>query len=165
MSIGPSFTAEITAAGLLGLPFSWDAHGAIEFGPTMTQEQRDAVLAVLAAHNGPLSKARHNNLAALKREAQARIAAEFGRLPDSLELIYQELNEIAAVWALTQKNSEGQALDAKEGALIAAALQKWTKVRAIRSAESAAASALAAATNVQEVDLVTAAWPAMAKVQ
>lgn len=49
--IGNTFSDELKAAGLLGLPFSWGADGSFEFSPTMTQEQRDAVMAVYAAHD------------------------------------------------------------------------------------------------------------------
>lgn len=50
-AIGPSFSDELKAAGLSGLPFSWGSDGAIQFDPRMTQAQKDAVLAVYAAHN------------------------------------------------------------------------------------------------------------------
>ena len=49
--IGPSFGEEIVAAGLGGLPFSWGSDGTFEFAPSMTQAQRNAVLAVYAAHD------------------------------------------------------------------------------------------------------------------
>ncbi|WP_327211995.1 hypothetical protein U8Q06_20910 [Rhizobium beringeri] len=51
--IGPSFTAELTAAGLLGLPFSWTEYE-IVFGEEMTEEQRSAVESVLASHDPSL---------------------------------------------------------------------------------------------------------------
>jgi hypothetical protein len=50
-AIGPTFAAEIAAAGLSGLPFSWQADGTILFGPTMTADQIAAVGAVYAAHD------------------------------------------------------------------------------------------------------------------
>lgn len=49
--IGPSFYDELKAAGLLGLPFSWSDDGDILFGDAMTQQQRDAVMAVYQAHD------------------------------------------------------------------------------------------------------------------
>ena len=50
-SIGPSFSDELRTANLIGLPFSWGTDGIIQFDPRMTQAQRDAVLAVYAAHD------------------------------------------------------------------------------------------------------------------
>lgn len=50
-AIGPSFPDELKAAGLLGLPFFWDASGDITFDPSMTAAQVSAVEAVYAAHN------------------------------------------------------------------------------------------------------------------
>ncbi|MFZ5565974.1 MAG: hypothetical protein ACOY95_03125 [Pseudomonadota bacterium] len=49
--IGPSFESELQAAGLIGLPFSWGPDGVLQFDESMTQQQRDAVMAVLVAHN------------------------------------------------------------------------------------------------------------------
>lgn len=50
-AIGPNFVNELVAAGLSGLPFSWGTDGVIEYGPLMTQNQKDAVGAVYAAHD------------------------------------------------------------------------------------------------------------------
>lgn len=63
------------------------------------------------------------------------------------------------MWSLTHKNSEGQTLDASETALIDTALLKWTKVRAIRNAESIATAAVEAATTAEEVVAVAVDWP------
>jgi len=49
--IGPSFSDELKAAGLLGLPFSWGTDGVIQFDSRMTQAQIDAVKAVYDAHD------------------------------------------------------------------------------------------------------------------
>lgn len=57
--IGPTFHAELMAAGLAGLPFVWHDDGTFLFttepsgmAPNpMTQQQVDAVLAVYAAHD------------------------------------------------------------------------------------------------------------------
>lgn len=49
--IGPTFAAELVAAGLSGLPFSWSDAGVFNFDAAMTQQQRDAVTAVYTAHN------------------------------------------------------------------------------------------------------------------
>lgn len=50
-AIGPSFTAEIVAAGLGGLPFSWGADGVFQFAASMTSTQIAAVEAVYANHD------------------------------------------------------------------------------------------------------------------
>lgn len=49
--IGPTFGAELARAGLAGLPFSWSSDGTINFDPSMTAAQVNAVLAVYAAHD------------------------------------------------------------------------------------------------------------------
>lgn len=50
-SIGKTFSNELKAAGLFGLPFSWGADGDIQFGAGLSQAQIDAVNAVYAAHD------------------------------------------------------------------------------------------------------------------
>lgn len=50
-AIGSSFSAELAAAGLLGLPFSWSPDGDLTFGAAMTTDQISAVEAVYTAHN------------------------------------------------------------------------------------------------------------------
>jgi hypothetical protein len=50
-AIGTSFPAELQAAGLLGLPFSWGADGSFQFDAKMTATQIAAVQAVYAKHN------------------------------------------------------------------------------------------------------------------
>lgn len=50
-AIGPTFPAELAAAGVLTLPFSWSADGDISFSPSMTSDQIAAVQAVYAAHD------------------------------------------------------------------------------------------------------------------
>lgn len=50
-SIGLSFPSELQAAGLLGLPFSWNENGEVLFADGMTEEQRAAVIAVVRAHD------------------------------------------------------------------------------------------------------------------
>ena len=81
-TIGPHFIAELQAAGLVGLPFTWGEDGAIQFDPRMTQPQRDAVLAVYAAHN-PATPAptpqRDLDIADARAKAQAVVA---GGLPE-----------------------------------------------------------------------------------
>lgn len=50
-NIGPTFADELAAAGLGGLSMSWNSDGTISYEATVTQQQRDAVATVLAAHN------------------------------------------------------------------------------------------------------------------
>lgn len=50
MKIGPSFAAEMEAAGLMGLPFAWDADG-ITYDDSLSPADRARVEAVLAAHD------------------------------------------------------------------------------------------------------------------
>jgi hypothetical protein len=49
--IGPTFGAELAAAGLAGLPFAWNAAGEFTYDPAITPEQQTAIEAVLAAHD------------------------------------------------------------------------------------------------------------------
>lgn len=51
MKIGPTFAAELAAVGLLGLPFSWSADGAITGRDALTADQAAKLDAVLAAHD------------------------------------------------------------------------------------------------------------------
>ena len=48
--IGPSFSKELQAAGLLSLPFSWSIYG-VEYSDRITPEQRHAIEVVVAAHD------------------------------------------------------------------------------------------------------------------
>lgn len=81
-TIAPTFANELRAAGLFGLPFSWQEDGTINFGEEMTQEQIDAVNVVYAAHDpgkqlgiDPLTKIRALEAAQADRQAKAtRIA-------------------------------------------------------------------------------------------
>ena len=49
--IGPTFGAELDAAGLLGLPFSWGDDGSFQFDASLTAKQVRAVQAVYDAHD------------------------------------------------------------------------------------------------------------------
>lgn len=48
--IGPSFAADLAAAGLLGLPFAWSAEG-VTYSDDLSAEQREAIEAVVDAHD------------------------------------------------------------------------------------------------------------------
>lgn len=49
--VSERFADELQAAGLLGLPFSWGEDGALEFGASITADQRAAIQAALANHD------------------------------------------------------------------------------------------------------------------
>lgn len=57
--IGPSFPVELKQAGLLGLPFAWSADGQFSFDSSMSQAQKDAVLAIVVVHD-PTKPAPHS---------------------------------------------------------------------------------------------------------
>jgi hypothetical protein len=71
-AIGSTFPDELLAAGLLGLPFSWDAEGQFTFSEDMSQSQIDAVLAVYEAHD-PMKGARLLKINQLRGACQAMI--------------------------------------------------------------------------------------------
>lgn len=50
-AIGPSFSYELAAAGLLGLPFTWTSDGNISFEEGVTPQQKAAIVVVYDAHN------------------------------------------------------------------------------------------------------------------
>lgn len=50
-AIGPNFAEELRLAELNTLPMSWMEEGVIEFSERVTLAERNAVNAVLAAHN------------------------------------------------------------------------------------------------------------------
>lgn len=111
--IGLSFVTELKEAGLLGLPFSWGADGAIEFARTpttfdaegtevpgaflMSQAERDAVLAVYAAHD-PAA------MSGLRGAAVAAINDAFERAAARLTVSYPPSERLT--WPI----QEGEAL-------------------------------------------------------
>lgn len=95
-AIGPTFYAEIKAAGLTGLPFSWGDDGKIEFHVDMLQSQRDAVLAVYAAHDPTkIIVAQPDNGAALeasRRDAlRKQIDSQIGSLSEDQQAVLRNL--------------------------------------------------------------------------
>lgn len=50
-TIGPTFANELRAAGLFGLPFSWQEDGTINFGDSITAAQTTSVQSIYAAHD------------------------------------------------------------------------------------------------------------------
>lgn len=76
--IGSTFPAELEAAGLLGLPFSWDVDGNLTFGADLTPQQQAAVQAVYDAHDpkfAALVAARAAKREAIAAAYEDRIAA------------------------------------------------------------------------------------------
>ncbi|WP_312993958.1 hypothetical protein [Achromobacter animicus] len=98
--IGPTFHAELMAAGLAGLPFIWREDGtflftteATDISPVaMTPDQIDAVLAVYAAHD-PEAPAPPNVPAVVSRfqgrEAMHRTPHGDGSLFDATEAVLE----------------------------------------------------------------------------
>lgn len=94
MAIGPTFGDEIAAAGLGGLPFSWTPEGLGDLS-ALTDTQRAAVEAVLAAHNPAASVVP----ASVKMwQAKAALAAA-GKLEAASAVIAQVGGPIAMAWA------------------------------------------------------------------
>jgi hypothetical protein len=156
--IGPSFQDELRAAGVIDFRFSVFSDGRIEFHPDVPKEERDKVLAVLAAHDGPLSEARHQALEGADAEAARRIADPFGKPPDSLRLAYAEINRTARAVQLLWKVIKGSALP-EEWVELDALDAGYDRIGAIRDAEKAAKAALLGAKSVEEVEAVKPSWP------
>ena len=53
-NIGPSFPTQLAIAGLLGLPFSWTPSGTILYASGVTNDQKTAIAALIAAHDPSL---------------------------------------------------------------------------------------------------------------
>lgn len=67
-TIGPHFPEELQAAGLLGLPFSWDANGNMSGVEALTSPQQIALAAVIAAHDPNISSSQGSRYAAFKAD-------------------------------------------------------------------------------------------------
>jgi hypothetical protein len=156
--IGPSFPAELDEAGIKDRRFSWGADGDIQFHPDVPDSEREKVLAVLAAHDGPLSEARHQALEATDAEAAKRIGEKFGKEPHTDRLINAQLNALAKAVQIINKKLEGTALP-EERLALEVLDGKYGEVEAIRAAEKDAEAVLKDARNVEEVQAVTVAWP------
>jgi hypothetical protein len=133
MMIGPSFSEELAAAGLLGLPFAWGTDGRIEYGPEITDEQRKSIEAVLQAHDGAASQARHDARVEAMTQAAVDIAALFGKPARSLDLVFTELNVLAEAISLVDKEKPVP----EETARLDALKKLWADVKAIRARELA----------------------------
>lgn len=155
-TIGPSFAAELDAAGIADQRFTWGGDGKVEFHPEMPQTERKKVEAVLAAHDGLLSEARHQALEATRAEAGRRIAALFDQPPGSLDLAFAELNALAGAVGILEKG--GSALP-EEWLDLERVKGMWGRIQALREVGRGAKAALLVAKNVEEVQAVKVGWP------
>jgi hypothetical protein len=157
--IGPSFSAELDAAGVTDRRFTWGTDGKIQYDPEVPESERAKVEAVLAAHDSALSEARHQALQGTDAEAGRRIAEMFGKSPeDAIRVIHKQLNTVGRAMQILDRKIEGTALPEERGAL--QQLDRiYNRVQAILDVEARAQKALEAAKNVEEVEAVKPAWP------
>lgn len=157
MRIGPSFAAELKAAGITTDGYTWGPDGNIHF-TDVPEEEQQKILAVLAAHDGPLSEARHEALEATDDEAARRIAGKFGKEPHTDGLTHAQLNALAKAIQIINRKIEGSALP-EERLVLEVLDMKYGEVEAIRVAEKAAEAALKDAKSVEAVQAVKVGWP------
>lgn len=155
-TIGPTFAAELRAAGVADFRFSWGSDGKIEYHPDVPDAERTKVEAVLAAHDGPLSEARHQALEATDAEAGRRIAELFAQPPETLDLAFAEVNTLDRRIEILEK---GAAALPEERLDRDRLKERWTRRQAILDAGRAAKAALLAAKSVEEVQAVKPGWP------
>jgi hypothetical protein len=157
----PTFNDELLKAGVTESRFSLTLDkGKVEFLPDVPDEEQKKILAVLAAHDGPLSEARHQALEATDAEAGRRIADPFGKPPDTVRLAYAEINRMAGVLAGVIAIIEKAGLaSVEEMAKFGAPKEIWATIQAIRDAEAKAKAALLGAKSVEEVQGVKVGWP------
>lgn len=87
MQIGPTFVAELEAAGLAGLPFSWRSDGVITGREALSPEQNAVLDAVIAAHD-PLAGLIAEKSAAIQVEFNRRATENIAYTVDGQELIW-----------------------------------------------------------------------------
>ena len=158
-TIGPSFVDELRAANVTDFRFTWNPESThINFHPEVPPQEREKVEAVLKAHDGPLSEARHKALKETDAGAADRISEMFGKPPDSFPLAWKEINALARGLDILDKKIEGTALP--EDRLDLEVLRGiYGRAQAIRDAEGRAQAVLRGAKSVEEVEKVTPAWP------
>jgi hypothetical protein len=154
-SIGPSFPDELKAAGCTTDGYAWSSDGNITF-TDVSEEEREKILAVLAAHDGPLSEARHQAIEATRAEAAKRMADLFQQPPSSVDAAFAEINELFRGFRILKK---GAAALPEERLDLDAIDDQFGRSEAIREAGQDAKAALLGAKSVEEVDQVTPAWP------
>jgi hypothetical protein len=91
MTIGPTFGDEVAAAGLSGLPFSWNANG-VQGIENLTTQQQAALNAVISAHN-PLAQ----------RKSVIAFDAFIARFTGAEYLLMQQKRTSAGAGALCQQ--------------------------------------------------------------
>jgi hypothetical protein len=163
MKIGPSFAEELKAAGVVDFRFTWGAEGKgledlLQFHPEVPAAERRKVEAVLVAHDGPLSEARHEALEATNAEAARRIAEMFRKPPNSFPLAWKEINALARAVEILDKKIEGTALP-EERLDLEVLRDIYGRVEAIRETENKATAVLLGAKSVDEVEKVKPEWP------
>jgi hypothetical protein len=157
--IGPTFPEELRAAGVSDFRFSWARDtGKIEYHPDMPASERAKVEAVLAAHDGPLSEARHQAREAVNAEGGRQIAEMFGRPPGSDKLIWAQMNANARASQLMKRVIEGTALP-EERLELERLDGIYDRIGAILQAGDVAKAALVGAKDVAEVQAIKPAWP------
>lgn len=90
--IGPSFHGELLAAGVGDFRFSWGDDGVFEFAPGYPDGERDKVLAVFAAHDGPLATAKAASRDEVNRNIRQAVAEAHGRSGTDQDLAFAEIN-------------------------------------------------------------------------
>jgi hypothetical protein len=157
----PTFYDEFRAAGITDWRFSWSTdesgvEATFEFHPEMPEAERHKVLAVFAAHDGPLSTARGESVDAIRAEASRRIAALFGQPPGSIDLVFAELNALAEAAGILEKGSQADSRDVDDLAVLRGI---WAQIRAIRHAGRDARAQVQAAKTPEEARAVKPVWP------
>ncbi|MGH9168434.1 MAG: hypothetical protein ACRD02_11485 [Acidimicrobiia bacterium] len=153
--IGPTFADELRAAGLTDL-MGWGADGTFEFRDDYPEAERRIFLAVLEAHDGELSTARHETAEAIRAEASARIATLFAQPPGSLDLVFAELNALAGAVGIIEKG--GSALP-EERVDLDGLKETWARIQAIREAARTGKAEVMAAQTAAEARGVEPVWP------
>lgn len=118
VKFGPNFAEEIEAAGLMGLPFSWDVETGKVWAERLTPEQRAKLDAVIAAHEAKPAALD------IKREAAKRIERHF---PD-----FKQRNALAAWLKMAAKYGVDVDVWPPE-AREAAAIDLWEWVDRVRA--------------------------------
>lgn len=108
---------------------------------------------------GALDRHKAERIAAVRTEADTRIAALFGKEPRSYDLLVAQLNATKRTAQLLDKKT-GAGLGAGEQAEVAAMRATGDALDAIRAASNDAQAAVQAAADVAAVDAVVVAWPA-----
>ncbi len=95
--LGPTFGAEMAAAGLTGLPISWSEDGSINGRDSLSEEQNILLDAVVASHD-PARSVLRAHLPARRWEAETAGTTWNGwRLPTDKDSRSNYLAELAAV--------------------------------------------------------------------